>query len=437
MWILLNHEGTAIETVSKEWSYDELRDRVLERSSKWQEQAQVGQTVRILDQAVVQQIISIFACVQVGLIPTLSGSEDVLADFESIQDALSNTGEIGHRFDPNVAMIFTTSGTMSKRRIVGHRSSSIVRCAEDMNQVLSMDASTRTALILPLSFHYGFSMVTSTFRVGGTILIPNQYDKFFELPHFFERTHPTMIGTVPHCWKILLRMLSPSIWNRFQTCILAGDECSVELLDQLSQQNSAMSLHIFYGSTEVLRTCHRHWHPGDPQGCIGTTLPSVQLHQTSSGTIQRGATICQEIVEDGRSILSSPSQWMLSDELRFDASEYWHFVARSSDILKVAGTRISPAEIEALIQQHTSVLDVVVGQVNNEIIAVLHLNQECLQKEEIEIPRHLIPRYWIVLNQPLNQTERFKRSRKRILNNATHHHPRSPNPPKSLVIRHG
>jgi acyl-coenzyme A synthetase/AMP-(fatty) acid ligase len=437
MWMLLNHEGIAIETLSRDWSYAELRERVLERSVKWQNQAQVGQTVRILDSVVVQQIISIFACVQVGLIPTLSDSESVPADFESTEDTLSKTREVGHRFDPSVAMIFTTSGTTSKCRIVGHRSSSIVQCAEDMNQVLGMDASTRTALILPLSFHYGFSMVTSTFRVGGTILIPNQYDNLFELPHFFEHAHPTMIGTVPHCWTILLRMLSPSIWSRLQTCILAGDECSVALLNQLSQQNRAMSLHIFYGSTEVLRTCHRLWQPCDPQGCIGTTLPSVQLHQTSSGTMQRGATIFQEIVEGGRTIHSSPSQWLLSDELRLDASDCWHFVARSDDIIKVAGIRISPAEIETLIQQHVGVLDVVVGQVNNEIIAVLHWNKECQQKEEIEMPRHWNPRYWIVLNQPFDQTERFKRSRKRILQYATHHHPRSSNPPENLVVRHG
>lgn len=435
MWELLAHEGIAVETTCRQWTYSELREAILERSNKWREQVSSGQTIRISDKNVLEQIISIFACVDLGLIPSLSGSSEVSADFESFENDLRKTTEQGYRFHTEVGMIFTTSGTMSSRRIVGHRLSALMQCAQDMNQVLNMNPETRTALILPLSFHYGFSMVTSTFRMGGTVLIPNDYENMFELPQFFESKQPTMIGTVPHCWMVLLRMLSPDVWNRIQTCILAGDECHVGLMQQLSQHNIDMDIHIFYGCTEVLRTCHRRWQSADPQGLIGDVLPSVHLEWTMDGVVQTGTTLCHEIVEGGRTTHISPSSWVLSDELRLDTAGLWHFVGRSSEVIKIAGIRYSPTEIEDSILQHPDVVDIVVGMMNDAITAIVQIKPGILRHEEIVLPSRLIPRYWIVIDEPFATTERFKRSRKRILQNVSQHHTRTTEPPEFLVIR--
>ena len=436
MLSLLEHEGVAIETTTGRYSYSDIRQVVLERSDKWKQLVCVGQTVHILDQDVIQQVFSVFTCIHLGLIPTLSMPEDVPVDFECIEGELLYTNHRVHRFHPEVGIIFTTSGTTSSRRIVGHRLSAIMQCAQDMNQVLNMDSKTRTALILPLSFHYGFSMLTSTFRIGGTVLIPENYEDTFTLPSFLERMSPTMMGTVPHCWALLLRMLSPTIWQHLQTCILAGDECPSQLMRKLSRRNSNMNIHIFYGSTEVLRTCHRLWCSDDPQGLIGQVLPSVQLEQTESGIFQTGVTVCQEIVENGMTTHSSPSTWRLSDELHLDAMGLWHFVSRSSDVIKISGVRYSPRDIEEPILQHPNVLDVVVGLIDGRIIAVLYVDRESFHPPvTIELPSRLRPRDWIVLNESFDSTERQKRSRTRILQNVVQHHTRTTEPPDFLVIR--
>ena len=74
--------------------------------------------------------------------------------------------------------------------------------------------------------------------------------------------------------------------------VSAGDLISLPQLHHLAEQNPNGNIHIFYGSTEVLRTCHRQWKPSDLEGCIGMPLPSVQLHPSQDGLEQFVVQLC-------------------------------------------------------------------------------------------------------------------------------------------------
>ena len=85
---------------------------------------------------------------------------------------LTLTDEQPRVYGKRVKALFLTSGTTESERIVGHREESLVRCADEMAQVLELDTTSRVALTLELSFHYGFSVMTSTFSANATLLLP-------------------------------------------------------------------------------------------------------------------------------------------------------------------------------------------------------------------------------------------------------------------------
>ena len=65
-----------------------------------------------------------------------------------------------------------TSGTTEMARVVGHST----KCLDDLCEGdgwAPLQSDSRVALTLPLSFHYGFSVVTSTFVSNATLLLPS------------------------------------------------------------------------------------------------------------------------------------------------------------------------------------------------------------------------------------------------------------------------
>ena len=432
MWNLLTHEGVALETNECQWTYQQLRTSVGSRVEQWKGRVQKGQTVYIRDEDVVEQICSILTCLRLKIIPTLSSS--IPAHHKSLSNELEHAGT-GRTYHPDVAVVFQTSGTNGSQRIVGHRLESVTYCAQDMVEALGVTHRVRSALVLPLSFHYGFSVMTSTFMVGGTLLIPSDFRDAFALNTFFLRTKPTLLATVPHFWKLLTRIVDPKIWYDLEICVFAGDDCSTQLLQNVWTLYPHLQLNLFYGSTEVLRSCHHRWKNGDAQGIIGQPLPSAQLIQTDLGTIQTGRTLLLELVEEGQTKLVAPHQWKLPDELSVDPNGVWYFVARSSDIVKVSGIRLSPVDIETCFMKTTEVVDVVVGTTKGVLTVVLYIMPSTpLETVCVRIPSMYLPKLWLIMEEPFCTTDRGKRSRRRILEHARQHCTAVTRPPFSVVV---
>lgn len=186
---LLVHDGVAIEQGDARWSYQDLRNRVAARVLDWSAHALTQRSIRITDELVIEQIVSVLACARVGAIFTLSDSPAVCVDYESQQSQLIPTGD-GMQYREAVGALFVTSGTSANERIVGHRLNSLRYCAEDMIQALGLTSQTRSALLLSMSFHYGFSIMSSTLLAGGTLVLPLNPTDWFALPAFLSRPSP-------------------------------------------------------------------------------------------------------------------------------------------------------------------------------------------------------------------------------------------------------
>lgn len=439
---LLDGQGIAIEVhQGTSFTYAQLRGMVSERAQCWTKMHGVSgltrQVVVIQEDSVLEQIISLFAASRLNMILSLNGDpQEVCARWVCSNGVLVPVVSDPRDYGDDVDVLFMTSGSTHTRRIVGHREMALLKCAAEMSNALSLSATSRVALPLELSFHYGFSLLSSTLISKGTLLLPSLLPReplfLFGLNDWLTSCKPTVLAGVPQGWDVYTRLLSPNIWDGLETLISAGDLISSDTLSRIAACHTKAVLHIFYGSTEVLRTCHRRWEPTDSEGCIGHPLPSVHLHTVTGGVVQSGETIFEELWE-GERCIRAPSDWMLSDTIQENAG-VWYFLHRNADVIKVGGERISPIRIEKALCVNEAVDDCVVVEHNRKLLAILFVPEP---KDDttliLDLPLRLHPQTWIVLQQPFPLTKRQKRSRQWIASYALRDHTPAHRAPWRLV----
>ena len=442
---LLKGNGVAIEVGHGNLiSYAELRARVNERVERWlvvHPVEKVGREAVVVHELnVLEQMVSVFAAFELGMIVNVNGDPALIHPRWVCRNGELHSNSASPRnYGDTVDALFSTSGTTESSRVVGHRQESILTCATEMANVLSFDSTSRVALTLDISFHYGFSVMTSTFYANGTLLLPalsfSDPRFVFHLNGWFENVRPTVLATVPQGWAVFSRTLGETVWGHVVTMVSAGDIMPTELLHRISAQNPSGKIHILYGSTEVLRSCHRSWVPSDEEGCIGVPLPSAQLSIEEGVVFQRGSTLFEELWE-GERCIHRQNKWRLPDVLRVDEEGTWYFLHRSTDLLKVSGKRVSPLLIERCLIDIEGIDDAIVVEYNGSLLGILcvPVNQK-FTTIEVAIPKMYQPKRWIVLHEPFPLTPRDKRSRQWIKNYALRHFDPASSPPFRLVVR--
>ena len=442
---LLAGEGVAVQLEQGTTiRYAELRARIHARASKWLETFSIEyanhRSVVILEQTPFEQIISIFAGFHLGMIVNIGGEPTSLhARWVCVDGEIRSVGTQSRSYGKAVDALFVTSGTTQSERIVGHRQESLFICAREMAEVLELGVSSRVALTLDLSFHYGFSVMTATFFANGTLLLPDQVPGtpgfVFRFNEWFQTSRPNVLAAVPQGWALFSRMIDDDIWTGVITMVSAGDLLSKELVQHMSDLHPSAKIHVFYGSTEVLRTCHRLWQSSDEEGCIGKPFPFANLSIIDGVVYQSGETLFEEVWEGDKCICRAES-WRLQDTLRVDKSGNWYFLHRSIDVLKVSGKRISPILIERYLTSVEEIDDAIVVEYEQSILGILcvpvHQN---LTTIEVVIPKVYQPKQWIVLHKAFPLTPRNKRSRQWITHYALRHTDPVATPPFRLVAR--
>jgi long-subunit acyl-CoA synthetase (AMP-forming) len=126
-------------------------------------------------------------------------------------DLTSNDGRCAaHRvIDIDMVSIFYTSGSTGKPKgvVLSHRN--MLAGAESVSTYLENTADDRLLAVLPFSFDYGFSQLTTAFRVGASVVL---MDYLFarDVPKTVERHRVTGLAAVPPLWIQLTEVPWPA-----------------------------------------------------------------------------------------------------------------------------------------------------------------------------------------------------------------------------------
>ena len=80
--------------------------------------------------------------------------------------------ELTYHWLEDLALLIPTSGSTVGRRLVMLTKANLAANAKSIAESLRMDCTERSAVLMPVSYSYGLSVVNSTIYAGGRLLIP-------------------------------------------------------------------------------------------------------------------------------------------------------------------------------------------------------------------------------------------------------------------------
>jgi acyl-CoA ligase (AMP-forming) (exosortase A-associated) len=290
-------------------------------------------------------------------------------------DALSASGNVKahHCIDSDMAAILYTSGSTGKPKgvVLSHRN--LVAGATSVAQYLKNSSDDRILSVLPLSFDYGLSQLTTAFHVGATSVLMN-YLLPRDIVHAVEKEGITGLAAVPPLWIQLAQLNWPrDIPLRYITN--SGGAMPRATLDLLRGIFPNAMVFLMYGLTEAFRSTFLP--PEELNGrpdSIGKAIPNAEvlvLREDGSlcaagepgELVHRGALVSMgywndrektaerfKPVPSRQSGLTIPELAVWSgDTVRMDEEGFLYFIGRRDEMIKTSGYRVSPTEVEEVI----------------------------------------------------------------------------------------
>ncbi len=248
--------------------------------------------------------------------------------------------------------------------------------------VLGIRESDTVFSAAKLFFAYGLgNSLTFPLAVGATTILMAERPTPDSVFKRLVEKKPTIFYGVPTLYAAMLA--NPGFPDRsklnLRTCTSAGEALPPEILKRFTERTGAELLDGI-GSTEMLHIFLSN-RPGDVRaGTTGKPVPGYQLR-----LVDDNGNLVTKPGELGELQISGPTSaimywnqrektkntfqgpWTRSgDKYSLDEDGYFVYGGRSDDMLKVSGIYVSPAEVEAALVSHDSVLEAAVVGAEDE-----------------------------------------------------------------------
>jgi acyl-CoA synthetase (AMP-forming)/AMP-acid ligase II len=276
-------------------------------------------------------------------------------------------------------MLVTTSGTTALPKSVAHTHGSLVRHAFILARHRGVTAADRIYSPMPFFWVGGLTMVVlQALSTGATILAQDVFEPGATLA-LLERERATFIS----CWAQASQAMAdhPDFAKRDLSSVRGGT-----MLQALPPERRPGEPELTPNLLGMTETGGPHTMvevpdaplPTERRGSFGIPLPGVVQHRIvdaagleaapgEEGEIQvRGQILMSGIYKQERHEVFSPDGWYSTgDRGWFDDAGHLHFTGRASALIKTAGSNVSPAEVE-------SVLDTMPGVLHSFVVGLPH-----------------------------------------------------------------
>ncbi len=367
-------------------------------------------------------------------------------------DALQSAYAFGSDLPPSGAdpddltALLYTSGSTGRPKGVMLSHTNLWLGAVSVAHYLKLGSDDVTLAVLPLSFDYGQNQLLSTWYAGGCVA-PLDYLFPKDVAKACARHGVTTLAAVPPLWVQLTEIEWPSEASaHLRRLTNSGGALTVDLVRDLRGHFPMADLYAMYGLTEAFRSTYLDpalvdAHPTS----MGTAIPFAEIlvvdeHGSVAQPGEEGELVhCGPLVSKGywqdkertaRRFRPAPTAsryggtavWS-GDTVKREADGLLYFVGRSDAMIKSAGNRISPQEIEEAATAFAGVAEAVAfGLPDKRLGHAVHLvvrgegsdeAEEALAKHlGRELPNFMQPRqiHWRTA-LPLNPNGKVDRTR--------------------------
>jgi acyl-CoA ligase (AMP-forming) (exosortase A-associated) len=276
------------------------------------------------------------------------------------------------RIDGDMAAILYTSGSTGRPKgvVLSHRN--LVAGADSVARYLENTPDDRILSVLPLSFDYGLSQLTTAFNVGACAVLMN-YLLPRDVVRAVEREGITGLAAVPPLWVQLAQLDWPeAAASRLRYITNSGGHMPRATLDALRTRLPKTRPYLMYGLTEAFRSTYLPPDEVDRRpDSMGKAIPNAEiLVVREDGTpcapgepgelVHRGVHVALGYWNDAEKTAErykpAPGQlqglvipelavWS-GDTVKMDEDGYLYFIGRRDEMIKTSGYRVSPTEVE-------------------------------------------------------------------------------------------
>jgi len=320
--------------------------------------------------------------------------------------------------DPEeLAAILYTSGSTGRPKGVMLSHANLWLGAESVADYLGVTPQDRVLAVMPLSFDYGQNQLLSTWHAGGCV-VPLDYLMPRDVMKAVDRHDITSLGAVPPLWVQICEIDWPvEVAAKLQRLTNTGGALTVDLVRRMRSLFPEARLFAMYGLTEAFRSTYLDpalidTHPTS----MGKEIPHAEvLVVNDAGEIaadnEEGELVhCGPLVAHGYwqdpartaeryrpaptgSRYGGMAVWS-GDRVRRDADGLLYFVGRRDAMIKSAGNRISPQEVEEAALATGLVTEAVaLGVADSRLGQAVHLVVRAApgtSDGEAELPRKLM-----------------------------------------------
>jgi acyl-CoA ligase (AMP-forming) (exosortase A-associated) len=288
----------------------------------------------------------------------------------------SEHGARRHRvIDADMVSIFYTSGSTGKPKGVVLSHKNMVTGAHSVAQYLQNTAADKLLAVLPFSFDYGFSQLSTAFHVGASAAL---IDYLFprDVLALLVKERITGLAGVPPLWSQLAELQWPAqITEHLRYITNSGGAMPGATLRRLRDAVPQTQVFLMYGLTEAFRSTYLPPAEIDKRpGSMGKAIPNAEiLVVRSDGSpcapnepgelVHRGSLVSLGYWNDPAKtaerfkplpsqdkglVLTEMAVWS-GDTVRMDEDGFLYFIGRRDEMIKTSGYRVSPSEIEEIV----------------------------------------------------------------------------------------
>jgi acyl-CoA ligase (AMP-forming) (exosortase A-associated) len=359
--------------------------------------------------------------------------------------------------DTDPAAILYTSGTSGKPKgvIFSHRN--LLAGAQSVATYLQLSPEDRILALLPLSFDYGLSQLTTAFHAGAGVVLMN-YLLPSDVPRMVASEGITGLAAVPPLWIPLADSAWPeSARHALRFWSNSGGALPATTLKRLRQLFPQARPYLMYGLTEAFRSTYLPPEDIDRRpGSIGRAIPNAEVMvvrpdgsrcapNEPGELVHRGALVTLGYWNDptrtAERFRPAPGQARQlpipeiavysGDLVTMDSDGYLYFQGRRDGLIKTSGYRVSPTDIEDALYASDQVREAAVVGVphavlGQEIVAFVLLREpsastalDAVQNHcRQHLPSFMMPTRWVLTEEPLPRTPNGKIDRQRLTEHA-------------------
>ena len=356
----------------------------------------------------------------------------------------------------DLAALIYTSGTTGEPKGVMHTHQSLNFVLDSINEYLGFSQDERLFSTLPLNFGYGLFQWLSAVRIGATLIL----ERSFAYPaQVFKRMHDeavTSLAGVPTIFAMMLALDAKQALNfpSVRRLTNAAAALPIEFIPGILRMFPQANLYKMYGQTECIRCAYLNPAKAELKpDSVGCAIPGTELLllDDNGGTVAKGEVgnlyvrgphlmkgYWKQPEKTAEVLVPGPvkGEFLLKsgDLFRQDADGDFFFVARSDEIIKSRGEKISPVEVENAIYCLSEVQEVLVtghpdfllGEAvcafvtvrKGEKLSVQQIKHICSDRLE----NFMIPKHVFFLSE-LPRTANGKLSRKLLMEQCDHYLP--------------